>query len=394
MNVGRQIARDTGSEAAAAPDRPVWRPGRPAALWLVAACLLSLVTWAVFAVPRHYQPVPAAWPLDPRFEALATAGGSADPMTGWAIEGDPAGVTVRDDRLHLRNDDAGRSVGVRQVWRLDPDGPHAFRLVATVGGAAIAGQGPGAHLGEVTLAADGAPQPGVLQRLLGLAGTRATARYVAQFTFPAGTERLELAIRLRQVAGELTVGDLKLVALAEQPWFVAARQALRLAWLVALPLGCWLLLRGIDHRPSGVALGLTGAASFVLLMMPATDRDESLGFLARRLPAALAGTEPLADLGHVVIFAALGCFLRLGRRADPWPAQLLLLVALGGLSEIVQHLAVMRSSSLGDWAANAAGGLFGWLLATFWLAWRQEGQFATQRRSSTTVPPQAAKQCR
>ena len=28
-----------------------------------------------------------------------------------------------------------------------------------------------------------------------------------------------------------------------------------------------------------------------------------------------------------------------------------------------------------------------------WLAWRQ-GQWATQRRSSTTVPPQAAKHCR
>lgn len=396
MNVGHQIARDTGPEAAAAPDRPGWRPGRPAVLWLVTALLLSLVTWAVFAVPRHYQPVPAAWPLDPRFQALATAGGSADSATGWAIEGEPAGVTVRDGRLQLRNDDPGRSVGVRQVWRLDPDGPHAFRLTATVAGEVIAAQTPGPHLGEITLAADGegAPQPGVLQRLVGLAGTRAQARYVELFTFPAGTERVELALRLRQVAGELTVGDLKLVALAERPWFAVARQLLRLAWLVVLPLGCWLLLRGIDHRPSGVALGVTGVASFVLLLMPATDRDESLGFLARRLPAALAGTEPLADLGHVVIFAALGCFLRLGRRADPWPAQLLLLVALGGLSEILQYLAVMRSSSLGDWAANAAGGLFGWLLATGWLAWRQEGQFATQRRSSTTVPPQAAKQCR
>ena len=135
-------------------------------------------------------------------------------------------------------------------------------------------------------------------------------------------------------------------------------------------------------------------AGLVLLLMPAADRDLSLGWLAGRLPAPLAGPEPLADLGHLVIFAVLGCFLRLGRRADPWPAQLLLLVALGGLSEILQYLAVMRSSSLGDWAANAAGGLVGWLLGLAWLAWRQEGQFATQRRSSTTVPPQPAKQCR
>ena len=201
-------------------------------------------------------------------------------------------------------------------------------------------------------------------------------------------------MRLRQASGELTVGDLKLVALIERPWFVAAGQGLRLAWLVMLPLGCWLLARGIDHRPSGIALGLAAVAGFVLLMMPAADRDLSLGWLAGRLPAPLAGTEPLADLGHLTIFAAMGCFLRLGRRADPWPAQLLLLVALGGMAEILQYLAVMRSSSLGDWAANAAGGLVGWLLALAWLAWRQEGQFATQRRSSTTVPPQPAKHCR
>ena len=102
----------------------------------------------------------------------------------------------------------------------------------------------------------------------------------------------------------------------------------------------------------------------------------------------------MADLGHIVIFSVLGFFLRLGRRADPWPAQILLLVVLGGMAEILQYLAVMRSSSLGDWAANVAGSLLGWLPAMAWLAWRQEGQFATQRRSSTTVPPQAAKHCR
>mgnify|MGYP000346568962 CR=1 FL=1 len=125
-----------------------------------------------------------------------------------------------------------------------------------------------------------------------------------------------------------------------------------------------------------------------------TSLQQQFVNLRRGTPAPLAGTEPLADLGHLTIFAAMGCFLRLGRRADPWPAQLLLLVALGGMAEILQYLAVMRSSSLGDWAANAAGGLVGWLLALAWLAWRQEGQFATQRRSSTTVPPQPAKQCR
>jgi len=43
---------------------------------------------------------------------------------------------------------------------------------------------------------------------------------------------------------------------------------------------------------------------------------------------------------------------------------------------------------------DAVGGLLGWLPAMAWLWWRQEGQFATQRGSSTTVPPQPAKQPR
>jgi VanZ family protein len=389
----RQIGPRTGREAAPDAARASWA----GALWLAAALLLTLATWAGFALPRHYLPVPAAWPLDPQFHALAVGTGNGDPMAGWVIEGEAGSVTVTDGRLSLHNDDPDRIVGVRQVWRLEPGGPHAFRLTATVGSDAIAGPRPGFRVGEVTLAADGdiaRPRFGTLQRLAGLSGTQAVARYVEQFTFPPGTREIELAVRLRHVSGELTVGDLKLVALAERPWFVAARQALRLAWLVMLPLGCWLLAGGIDHRPSGIALALAATAGFVLLMMPAAERDESLGWLGGWLPAPLAGIEPLADVGHVVIFALLGFLLRFARRPDPWMAQILLLVALGGMAEVLQYLAVMRSSSFGDWAANAAGALLGWLPAMAWLAWRQEGQFATQRRSSTTVPPQPAKQCR
>ncbi|MFL5336849.1 MAG: VanZ family protein [Geminicoccaceae bacterium] len=389
----RQIGPRTGREPAPDAARARWA----GALWLAAALLLSLATWAAFALSRHYQPVPAAWPLDPTFRALAAGAANTDPMAGWVIEGAPGSVTVADGRLHLRNDDPERSVGVLQAWRLEPGAPHAFRLTATVGSDAIAGPRPGFRVGEVTLAADGdiaRPRFGTLQRLAGLSGTQAVARYVERFTFPPGTREIELAVRLRHVTGELTVGDLKLVALAERPWFVAARQALRLAWLLMLPLGCWLLARGIDHLPSGIALALAAVASFVLLMMPAVERDESLGWLGSWLPAPLAGVEPLANLGHVAIFATLGLLLRLGRRRDPWLAQIALLIAVGGMAEVLQYLAVMRSSSLADWAANAAGALLGWLPAMAWLAWLQEGQFATQRRSSVTVPPQPAKQCR
>ena len=61
---------------------------------------------------------------------------------------------------------------------------------------------------------------------------------------------------------------------------------------------------------------------------------------------------------------------------------------------MLQFLAELRSPTLDDWATNALGALLGWLPAMAWLWWRQEGQFATQRCSSITVPPQPAKQRR
>jgi hypothetical protein len=110
------------------------------------------------------------------------------------------------------------------------------------------------------------------------------------------------------------------------------------------------------------------------------------------LPVHLLGVDAMAYVGHFAIFAVAGFLLRLSRRGEPWPRQVLLLVGLAGLSELLQFLAELRSPALDDWLTNAAGALLGWLPAMGWLWWRQEGQFATQNRSSTTVPPQAAKQ--
>ena len=84
--------------------------------------------------------------------------------------------------------------------------------------------------------------------------------------------------------------------------------------------------------------------------------------------------------------------MRLSRRREPWLPQLALLIGLAGLSEVLQFLAELRSPALGDWLTNALGALARLGGGQAWLWWRQDGQFATQRRSSTTVPPQPAKQ--
>jgi hypothetical protein len=361
--------------------------------WVAAAMVLSLATLLVFQQMRRFETVATDWPFDPRFEAVA-AGGTAE-SGGWQVEGDPSGVSADRSVLRLRNAAPDAGVGVRQIWRLEPGGPRAFRLAATVASDGIAGQRDGFRVGEVTLVADGDIRQRFfrqIHRLAGLRGTREPARFVEHFEFPSGAREVELAIRLRHATGELRVSGLELRALGERPLFGLARTALRLAWALVLATGCLLFWRGVDHRRSALVLLAAAAGGMGVLMMPEGVRDSTILRALDLLPGRLFGVDPLAYVGHFAIFAVAGFLLRLSRRGEPWPQQVLLLVGLAGLSELLQFLAELRSPALDDWLTNAAGALLGWLPAMGWLWWRQEGQFATQRRSSTTVPPQAAKQ--
>jgi VanZ family protein len=375
------------------------RCGNGTALWLAAAAVLAAVTLVAFTHLRQFETVATPWPFDPGFATIADGTaplhGPGEPPAGWQVEGDRSGLSVADGVLRLRNDDPEAGVGVRQLWRLAPDGPHAFKLSATVASEGIEGTRNGFRVGEVSVVADADIERSFfhpLHRLAGLRGTREPAVYVEYFKFPSAAKEVELAIRLRHATGELRVSHLQLVGLGERPWFAEMRRALQVAWALMLVAGLWLFGRGIDHRGSAVALALAAGAGAVLLMMPEGMRDSTLVRLADYLPRRLAAVDALAYLGHFVIFAVAGCLLRLSRRGDPWLVQILLLVGLAGLSEVLQFLAELRTPTLDDWATNAAGGVLGWLPAMGWLWWRQEGQFATQRRSSTTVPPQPAKQ--
>jgi VanZ family protein len=352
-------------------------------LWLATAAVLAVLTLVAFTAVRQYDPVPSPWPFDPGFAALADGAAARRPggvVEGWQTEGDRSGITVENGTLRLRNDDPESGVGVRQIWRLTPGGPRAFRLMADVASEDIQGSRIGFRVGEVTVV------------LAGLRGTRPRAHYVEDFKFPAAAERVELAIRLRHATGILEVANLQLQALAERSSFSAVRLGLQLAWAAMLALGCWLFWRGIDHRRSALALGLAAVGGTILLLMPEGIRDGTLVRLADHLPRRLLAIEALADVGHFLIFAVAGFLMRLSRRGDPWPAQLLLLVGLAGLSELLQFMAELRTPTLHDWLTNALGAILGWLPAMAWLWWRQEGQFATQRCSSITVPPQPAKQ--
>lgn len=356
-------------------------------VWLAVVALLSVATLVVFNEIRRFNVDATPWPFDRQFAGLASGSSS-----GWEIEGDPALVSIERGTLRLRNDDPTQSVGVRQVWQLAPDGARAFRVAATLSAAGV--EGPG--LGEVSLVADGDIGRGSLSaihQLAALRGTREAARYVSRFEFPSATRQVELAIRLRHATGEITMRALEVVSLKERRLVRFGRLGLQGAWALALAIGCWLFARGIDRRRSAALLAAVGGAGLVLLLLPQTWRNAVIDPLTALLPGHLVRGEQLADLGHLAIFAVVGLLVRFSRCREPAWLQLLLLIGFAGLAELLQFLTELRSPTLSDWLTNAIGAVAGWVPAQLWIL-RQDGQFETQRSSSTTEPPQAEKQRR
>jgi hypothetical protein len=381
-----------------------WRAALPACdtatlVWLVAAALLAMLTLLAFTQVRQFDVVESPWPFDRGFATLADGSAPAraagEEPQGWQVEGDRGGVTVADGVLRLRNADPEAGIGIRQVWRLQPGGPRTFKLSADVGSENIKGSRKGFRVGEITLVADrdiARPYFLNMHRLARRDSTRPMERFVATFHFGHQAEWVELAVRLRHATGELRVANLKIVAMGERPLFRQVRLALALAWAAMMATGLYLFGRGIDHRRSALALGAAGLAGAGLLLMPENLRERVLEGGARVIPYHLVASDFLAAAGHFLIFAAAGLLVRLSRRKDPWLGQLALLVALAGLLELLQYFAELRTPTLDDWVTNALGAILGWSLGMAWLWWRQDGQFATQRRSSTTLPPHPAKQ--
>lgn len=348
--------------------------------WLAWTLGLAAVTLLIFGELRRFNLEPVDRPLDRGFVALAEGIGSA-----WSIEGDPGRVTLRDGVLHLAADASGAPLSLRQGWTLDADAPHAFQLAATVAAAGLE-QGRG----EISLVVDGdigRHDLGPIHQLVRLRGEHGPARYVARFAFPHDARRVELAIRVTATRGELTVKGLEMQALRER-WVVrAGRNGLIGAWAVTLALGGWWLARGVDDRRSALVLAAAASGGLLLLLLPQEGRNDLLAPLTGLVPGRALSEEQVGDLGHLVIFAAIGLLVRLSRRRDPAWLQLLLLVGCAGLSELLQYLAELRTPTLGDWLTDALGAVVGWLPAALWLRWRaragragaQLGQPETQR---------------
>ena len=283
-------------------------------------------------------------------------------------------------------------------WR--QDGPRTFRLSATVASDAIAGHAQRLS-GRRDLAGRRRGHRAVLLPPAAPAGraARHQARRRSMSTssgFPSAARQVELAIRLRHATGELRVvepapGGAGRAALVRRGPRRACRSPGPCCWSPA----CWLFGRGVDHRAQRAGAG-PGRRWRGRAAADARGHARQHAGAARRLSAAPAGlgrrarlARPFPDLRRRRVPPAA----QPPRRplARPAPAARRPRRAVGDCCSSWPSCA-RRPWTTGLTNALAAcwAGCRRWL----WLWWRQEGQFATQRRSSITVPPQPAKQRR
>lgn len=327
----------------------------------LAAVTLAVVaaTVALHGGVERFRPDPRAWIANPGFVA-----GADGEVAGWEREG-PAGAVVAagggDGVVRLTNRDPEGGVGLRQVLRRAPGAAAVFELSATVAAEGIAGGRKGWWPGRVTLAV---PEPGALARgadveLATVRGTRPAETYYRRFTVDADAPEVELALRLRLATGTLVVGNLRLTALAEPPWFEPASGALAIAW--ALLATAWLVmaLRGVAGRGNKVALAALSVGGAALLLLPHDARDRLLDWGSEGLLGDLVERETFGQAGHFALFLALGWLVRRLRPRDPPALQLFVLGLAGGAGELVQLLADGRAPTLDDWSMNASGAALG-----------------------------------
>lgn len=74
--------------------------------------------------------------------------------------------------------------------------------------------------------------------------------------------------------------------------------------------------------------------------------------------------------GHIIMYASLAFWFCGIYKPSHWPAVLILLIALGGMLELLQSLTSHRSAEWPDMAANLAGAgvglLLGWKILPGW----------------------------
>jgi hypothetical protein len=329
--------------------RRAFDPGhRATMMWLALVALCALATYVVFVLLDPYDPT------EERLVGGAFAT-TAD-LDAWTVKAPPGAVRIENNSLLLETTPERRNAMLSQTVPIKP-GDAAYRLSALV---RIVGVEPGPkrfHLARIYVAGrDAEDTPIAFSRsaLVRDSGTHPWEWRETVATVGEGAVAAMTVLRLHNAVGRLEVRDLSLVALKLSATFRGLRIAVAAAWAIVLVCGAWRFAGRVQNRRLLVVLSLAAFGGLVLLLAPEYLRTAAILPVAVLTGGAL-GTEGISTLGHFAIFTVLALLTRVTAPHGRARLQLLVLLALAGVTELLQFLAVDRSPSVEDWAVNGIG---------------------------------------
>jgi hypothetical protein len=168
---------------------------------------------------------------------------------------------------------------------------------------------------------------------------------------------------MNNATGEMTISDLELYPVEEQPGFRRVAIALMIAWAILGLFAASAIFKSI--RASHVRLALGGMTGiFALgLFMPAPVRDALITTL--HIPSGGEGGIEPDMIGHGVVFAIMAFLVRIGRPDDPIWLHLGCWTLIAIASETLQLFTFDREPSLVDFLVDGIGFALGLTLAIF-----------------------------
>lgn len=324
---------------------------------LVAATLVMIaVTLVAFFSLERYQPVGETLLVDPPFSVG---------FQGWTQKGPVTLDPIEPGNVTLQNDDPDGRTYLKRTIDLPPGFTLALLKTTVSTERVVAGSDlwQRARIYLVQLDEAGNADWTQPHNLFRLRGTKSTRTISQVFPIPSSVKQASLSLEMNNATGRMTISDLKLYPVEEQPGFRQLALGLMAAWTILLLFAATAVFKSIPSTRVRLALGGMLGIFAVGLFIPAPIRDALIDGL--RIPSGGEdGIEP-DMIGHGIVFAIMAFLVRMGRPNDPIWLHLGCWILIAIASETLQLFTFDRQPSISDFVVDGIGFVLGLTLAVF-----------------------------
>ena len=291
----------------------------------------------------------------------------------WRQQGDGY-IQHNGKTISLINDVKGNHF-ISQTVPIDQSGHYAVSFEAAIGNVAGATQNYGGAEVIVVYRNQQGSTNSHGKRLLLATGTRPMATYSRTLHLGGEIGSVDIAARLKNASGKLTVSNFVVSRLQELPLFKKIKYALIAVWVLVFAAFGWIALRVLS-RPQATLLTGTLTVGLVGVLLPDGLMTSLNSLVETLLPAALitatgnalaglfgfsslAGGAEIGKMGHFAVFLLLGVIAGFNFRKIGLVFSMAVIATFAALTESLQLLVVGRTTSFIDFLIDVSGGAIG-----------------------------------